>query len=49
MSQKYSPFILYISSDLSIFNDSYPDEDAFQEDDYDHFEDDSESDPEAEY
>lgn len=30
-------------------SDSYPDEDTFQEDDYDHFEDDPESDPEAEY
>lgn len=30
-------------------SDSYLDEDAFQEDDYDHFEDDPESDPEAEY
>lgn len=32
-------------------SDSYPDEDTFQEDDYDHdhFEEDPQSDPEAEY
>ena len=30
-------------------SDSYPDEDTFQEDDYDHFEEDPEFDPEAEY
>ena len=35
------------SSDSS--SDSYPDEDVFQEDDYDHFEDDTESAPETEY